>query len=329
MVTKEAAKSVSRPFPVHLTQVIPGLGGGRWAASRNTWNESAKRLKSKANESWQRSRARNRDCHCVSADHLYARCSSRKARDRNIGRAELFRVGSYGDIPAARDDAAMDFASGDRALLAGGFDGHCHSFRPVFPFRRIRPRQRTPAGIGFLACDLRGNGLSVVAVRSRGRICGCWVSAHPVLSFDKIEEFVTVRMHLLSVRWVLAHSGLSGESALNTWMASALSDRLDRSSGCQTDRTFRPTVLLSEGLNPLRRSPGRLLCGAFSQSTFAALLFRSSATTVAVPGMPAIGTAVGVTNMQGFRTARREGKTGVRARVTRLVWRALPYPGLM
>ena len=66
---------------------------------------------------------------------------------------------------------------------------------------------------------------------------------------------------------------------------------------------------------------------AFSQSTFAALLFRSSATTVAVPGMPAIGTAVGVTNMQGFRTARREGKTGVRARVTRLVWRALPYPG--
>src|SRR5215472_12454120 len=285
MVTKEAAKSVSRPFPVHLTQVIPGLGGGRWAASRNTWNESAKRLKSKANESWQRSRARNRDCHCVSADHLYARCSSRKAWDRNIGRAELFRVGSYGDIPAARDDAAMDFASEDRALLAGGFDGRCHSFRSVFPFPSIRSRQRTPAGIGFLACDLRGNGLSVVAVRSRGRICGCWVSAHPFLSFDKIEQFATVRMHLPSLRRVLAHSGLSGESALNTWMgATALSDRLDRSSGCQTNRTFRPTVLLSEELNPLRRSLGRLLCGAFSPSTFAALLFPSQRRPLRYPG---------------------------------------------
>jgi hypothetical protein len=68
-------------------------------------------------------------------------------------------------------------------------------------------------------------------------------------ALDKIEQFVAVWMHLPSMRRVLGHSGLSSESALDTGMsATSLSDRLDRSSGCEMNRTLRQVDRILEWL---------------------------------------------------------------------------------
>jgi hypothetical protein len=67
--------------------------------------------------------------------------------------------------------------------------------------------------------------------------------------FDKVEQFIAVRMHLPSMRRVLAHSGLSRQSALNTRVgATALNDGLDRSSGREMNRALRQIDRILEWL---------------------------------------------------------------------------------
>src|SRR5271169_4872693 len=68
-------------------------------------------------------------------------------------------------------------------------------------------------------------------------------------ALDQVEQFVAVRMHLSSMRRVPGHSGLTRESALDAGMsATSLSDRFDRSCGCETNRTLRQVDRILEWL---------------------------------------------------------------------------------
>jgi hypothetical protein len=68
-------------------------------------------------------------------------------------------------------------------------------------------------------------------------------------ALDQIKQFVTVRMHLARMRRVPGHSGFTREPALDTGMsATSLSDRFDRSSGCETNWTLRQVDRILEWL---------------------------------------------------------------------------------
>jgi hypothetical protein len=68
-------------------------------------------------------------------------------------------------------------------------------------------------------------------------------------ALDEIEKFVAVGMHLAGMRRIPGHAGLSRESAFDTGMsATALTDRLDRSTWCETNRALRQVYRILERL---------------------------------------------------------------------------------
>ena len=106
---------------------------------------------------------------------IFAHGASHARLGIGISAAQSYFIWGVMEVsPLLADGAPVVFVAADWALRASAFDGRRHSFRSLFPFRRARSGQRTPAGIGSVACDFRDNCLPVAAIKGCGRFVGVW-----------------------------------------------------------------------------------------------------------------------------------------------------------